>query len=445
MQLGAVGAHVHVGVHGHTAQRVGAVAGHQEPLSAGSRQDGGVGQCAAGDREDIVHLDGAADIERPPGEGQALGAVDAVDHGRAGRVDDGDVLGDVDDHVVVGAGQGVVLPVKRVVPGEVPCVAIPLHGRQEDSRLQRLESGPRLGKCQQLRRHGSLLLSARPPDPPRRPAAAGAGGRAVASADDVSNPLPGANAKRTASRRGMPDPPGGRPPGMKGVLWPLLMSPYYTTFSQMSILWRLLRSQQSRQLCVGRVYSFCYLGSCLRLTRGPRRMRCVVSSGWHGGCLYHATRRRSPPKAPVRYEAVLRAKRQYGYKVIARCLQRLESVVVIDGVCGRLVRDHPEVRFLTIHDAALAVADSAELVRGLMVDEFRRWGVRARVKDDRRSPRPCWTPRRCAGTATRGRSSRPGRGSAGRSTWPRRTRACAGARWRGWTARRRSNSGRPAR
>ena len=73
-------------------------------------------------------------------------------------------------------------------------------------------------------------------------------------------------------------------------------------------------------------------------------------------------------------------KRQCGYKVIAQILQRLESIVMIDGVCGRLVREHPEIGFLTIHDSALVVSEKADLVRDLIVEELRRWGVRATVR-----------------------------------------------------------------
>jgi hypothetical protein len=72
-------------------------------------------------------------------------------------------------------------------------------------------------------------------------------------------------------------------------------------------------------------------------------------------------------------------KRTCGYKAAALLLQRLESTIIIDGVCRRLLGECPGVRFLAVHDAAMVVSDAAEQVRGIMRDEFRRRGVGATV------------------------------------------------------------------
>ncbi len=75
-------------------------------------------------------------------------------------------------------------------------------------------------------------------------------------------------------------------------------------------------------------------------------------------------------------------KAERGYKIVAQILQRMESSIMIDGVCGRIVTELPEVRFLTIHDAALVVAGQAGEIGRLIEAEFQRYGVRATVRQE---------------------------------------------------------------
>ncbi len=90
---------------------------------------------------------------------------------------------------------------------------------------------------------------------------------------------------------------------------------------------------------------------------------------------------------PTCFHAVQEIKRKHGYKAIAQVLQRLESTIIIDGVCGRLVREHPEMSFLTIHDSALAVADAADTVHRIMSEGFDRYGVRPTIRKKMRKER----------------------------------------------------------
>jgi len=83
---------------------------------------------------------------------------------------------------------------------------------------------------------------------------------------------------------------------------------------------------------------------------------------------------------PGVFRAVQTLKRDFGYKVLARMLQRLESKIMIDGVCGRLIRDLPGLPFLTVHDSVLVRVDSGESVRQVIVEEFQRHGVLATVR-----------------------------------------------------------------
>ena len=55
---------------------------------------------------------------------------------------------------------------------------------------------------------------------------------------------------------------------------------------------------------------------------------------------------------------------------------------MIDGVCGRIVSEFPEARFLTIHDSALVVEGLEETVRGLIRDEFAKYGVGVTIKSE---------------------------------------------------------------
>ena len=92
---------------------------------------------------------------------------------------------------------------------------------------------------------------------------------------------------------------------------------------------------------------------------------------------------------PACLEFLRETKRAYGHKAVAQALQRLESAIIIDGVCGRLVREHPDTHFVTIHDSALAVPDSVAAVRRIMREEFERRGVRASVRE--KNVRMCLT------------------------------------------------------
>ena len=87
---------------------------------------------------------------------------------------------------------------------------------------------------------------------------------------------------------------------------------------------------------------------------------------------------------PTCLEVIRKLKREHGYRIVAKMLQRLESAIIIDGVCGRLVREQPGTSFLTIHDSALAVADSSDIVRRIMREEFEKLGIRPTIREKNR-------------------------------------------------------------
>ncbi|WP_188816092.1 hypothetical protein [Hymenobacter cavernae] len=58
-------------------------------------------------------------------------------------------------------------------------------------------------------------------------------------------------------------------------------------------------------------------------------------------------------------------------------MQRQESEIIIDGVVNHITQHYyPQDFFaLTIHDSITTTSDNADYVQGLMLREFRKWGV----------------------------------------------------------------------
>lgn len=77
---------------------------------------------------------------------------------------------------------------------------------------------------------------------------------------------------------------------------------------------------------------------------------------------------------PSVVRVIRRAKRR-DHARLARELQRLESDLVIDRVCGRLMREHPDVPVITVHDCLLTTPPHVDVVRGAMLAEFGRVGL----------------------------------------------------------------------
>jgi len=83
---------------------------------------------------------------------------------------------------------------------------------------------------------------------------------------------------------------------------------------------------------------------------------------------------------PTLLASIRSAKRGLGYKSVAQALQRLESVIMLDGVGSRLLREFPGLPFLTVHDSALLVAGAAGQIKTIMLEEFARWGTTPMIR-----------------------------------------------------------------
>ncbi len=72
--------------------------------------------------------------------------------------------------------------------------------------------------------------------------------------------------------------------------------------------------------------------------------------------------------------------RQDDYRNVAHTLQRFESKLMIDGVCGSLAIERPDVPLLTVHDSIITTVDHAELVKERIGEVWERYGRRPRLK-----------------------------------------------------------------
>jgi hypothetical protein len=64
-----------------------------------------------------------------------------------------------------------------------------------------------------------------------------------------------------------------------------------------------------------------------------------------------------------------------GYKNAARTLQQIEAEIMIGGVVGRLMVEHPDVPVLTVHDSVITTETNVELVKQILVEEWQKYGI----------------------------------------------------------------------
>jgi hypothetical protein len=76
-------------------------------------------------------------------------------------------------------------------------------------------------------------------------------------------------------------------------------------------------------------------------------------------------------------------KRCHGYRDLACQMQRAESKLMIEGVCGRLMREHPDCPLVTIHDSIMTTAAWVEVVRDAILIEFGKIGIRPTLHVER--------------------------------------------------------------
>lgn len=78
----------------------------------------------------------------------------------------------------------------------------------------------------------------------------------------------------------------------------------------------------------------------------------------------------------------LRATKQDDYRQMAWDCQHLESLLVIDGACGELMRLHPDEPIITVHDEIIYREQQAVAVEAVLKEQFARVGVDVNVKSE---------------------------------------------------------------
>ncbi len=75
------------------------------------------------------------------------------------------------------------------------------------------------------------------------------------------------------------------------------------------------------------------------------------------------------------------------YRELARNMQRAESDLIINKVCGRLMTEHPDCPILTVHDSLLTPEANEDLVKSVLLDEAAKLGIHPSIKVKGHIPR----------------------------------------------------------
>jgi len=73
-------------------------------------------------------------------------------------------------------------------------------------------------------------------------------------------------------------------------------------------------------------------------------------------------------------------KRRHGYKELSREMQRAESRLMIEGVCGSLMEQNPTIPLVTIHDSIMTTQMYVSTVAATIVQEFGTVGIQPTVR-----------------------------------------------------------------
>jgi hypothetical protein len=111
---------------------------------------------------------------------------------------------------------------------------------------------------------------------------------------------------------------------------------------------------------------------------------------------------------PAAFDRIVDLADELGHGGLARRMQAVESRVMIGRVAGRLVREHPAVPLLTVHDSILVPAEHVELGQRVIAEEWRaEFGVAPTLKESWwTDPQPA-RPKRKRRAKRRRRDGRP--------------------------------------
>jgi hypothetical protein len=84
---------------------------------------------------------------------------------------------------------------------------------------------------------------------------------------------------------------------------------------------------------------------------------------------------------PTVFQAINDLKRK-DYRQLAYLLQAHESKLMIDIICRKILDELPGSFIATIHDPILTTPDKADEVRGIMLREFRGFGLHPTIRTE---------------------------------------------------------------
>lgn len=76
-------------------------------------------------------------------------------------------------------------------------------------------------------------------------------------------------------------------------------------------------------------------------------------------------------------------KGRHGYKELSREMQRAESRLMIEGVCGSLMEQNRNIPLVTIHDSIMTTEEFIPTVKSAIIEEFCKLGIQPTVKTKR--------------------------------------------------------------
>jgi len=78
---------------------------------------------------------------------------------------------------------------------------------------------------------------------------------------------------------------------------------------------------------------------------------------------------------------VRRIKRK-DYRRLAWMMQKNESKLIITNICGRIMKEHPDMFVGTIHDSILTTAEHVSTAKRIMAEEFGKIGLSPRIREE---------------------------------------------------------------
>jgi hypothetical protein len=116
------------------------------------------------------------------------------------------------------------------------------------------------------------------------------------------------------------------------------------------------------------------------LERNKKKIKDLLFRHFYGD--KPLTRRRSDLFADAfpTVDRFLRRLKQSHYKVVYRAATRFESELMIHGACGRLMREHPGIAVLTIHECLMVPLKDEAKARQAIWDEYLQYGVVPNLK-----------------------------------------------------------------